>query len=125
MTQRKAPRIVTQPTPGHYLLRLVPRGWPVPARIELVDCIYRAEIDGSPVPGEWDEAGIEAILYDWITAREVHPFARLILFGEECDETAYRHHLAIREWAKASAEWHPSLHPTKPMDPRMLPAADF
>lgn len=121
------PRILTRPTPGFYTVRLVPRGWPVAARISLDDDRYSVTIDGKPVPRTWTEEELESDAVRAITTGTLfdHPLLRVNCFGQMCDETEYRHKLATRAWAEANAPWHPSLHPEKPIDLRLLPAEDF
>ena len=118
---------LTAPAPGHYLVRLVPRGWEVPALITLADGRYTAIVDGKPVLGSWTEQQLETAAVDAATEGELfnHPFLRLCLFGRRCDEAIYEHRLATKAWAAQHAPNHPSVHPLRPMDPRTLDADDF
>lgn len=120
-------RVITKPEPGFYLLRLVPRGWEVPAEIRLEGDGYVAVIDEAPLPGRWTEAELEALVGDAMVAGELfeRPMTKLLVFGLRCSETTYRHQVAMKRWAERHAGWHPCLHPTRPIDSRLLPAEDF
>ena len=119
------PKIVNELVPGFYLVRYVPGGWAVPARIGALDDRYWFEHDGKLIQVVLTAEEAWAIAAHWITGEKIDPIARIIVFGEPCDETTYRHRLALRRWAYNNAPWHPCLHPDKPMDSRLLPAADF
>lgn len=121
---------LTEPVPGYYLLRLVPKGWPVPVLIRRLDEIghpFTAEIDGVPLPNAWTRERLETEAAESISRGELfeHPFLRIVLFGQPCTETEYRHRLALKTWATAHAPWHPCLNPMRPIDQRLLPAEDF
>jgi hypothetical protein len=122
---RRASQI--NPRSGYYILSLVPKGWGVPVHVTIENDVIQITVNGSQAVDVWSvskvddmlaEATIDGTLFD-------HPLFRIVLFGEPCDETTYRHRLAMREWAAAEAPWHPCLHPEQPMDPRTLPATDF
>jgi uncharacterized protein (DUF2062 family) len=51
-----------------------------------------------------------------------HPFARIVAFGDVCDES--RHDHLVKQWqqAKLSQPWHPCLRPREPINLRALPA---
>lgn len=127
MTAAKQSRVLTRPEPGYYLVRLVPKGWPVGARIVLADGRYSATVDDLPVPGSWTEEELEAEAAEWLSRGQLfdHPFLRVSLFGTPCTETDYQHRLALKAWAKQHRPTHPAANPEKPIDPRLLPADDF
>lgn len=121
---------LTEPKPGYYLLRLVPKGWAVPVFIRQLDepgHPFVAEIDGVPLPSAWTSERLEAEAAESLSRGELfeHPMLRIVLFGRPCTEKEYRYRLALKEWATAHAPWHPCLTPTRPIDQRLLPAEDF
>lgn len=120
-------RTLTKPQPGFYLLRLVPKGWQVPAEIRLEYGLFAATIDEAPLIGQWTEDELEALVLDAMMVGELfeRPMTKLLTFGQPCTETAYRHQIATKRWAEQHAAWHPSLHPQNPIDTRLLPAEDF
>lgn len=126
-SQRQAPRILTKPTPGFYLLRLVPNAWQVGAHVIERDGAYTAEVNGKPLATWWTEEELETAAVRCMTTGTLfdHPMLRIVLFGSPCDEATYRHRLEMKAWAESYDENHPAANPTKPMDPRLLPAEDF
>ncbi len=121
------PRILTRPLPGYYLVRMVRKGWPVAARIDLSNGRYAVECDGIAADGSWTEDEIESIAAESLMEGRLwdHPLLRVSCFGEPCDEATYRHRLAMKEWALVHNPRHPAANPMKPIDPRLLPAEDF
>ena len=120
-------RSITDPTPGFYLVSLVPKGWGVPARIVRVSGRFSAWCDGKPVVGAWRPDDLERAAVEAMGDGELfaHPFLRISLFGTPTDRATYDHRLAMKDWATAHCPDHPCLHPLRPMDPRTLPAEDF
>ncbi len=119
-------RVLTDPQPGLYTLRLVPKGWPVAARLDRSeDGIWSCWIDGERVPGEWIQDGLLAMLASWVQADDVAPIARLIVWGVPCDEGTYQHRLAMKAWALAHSPRHPAANPRKSIAPSTLAADDF
>jgi len=125
------------PVPGHYLVRLVPGAWQVPALIEEIEkssaenqfslastTVFIVTIDGG-CPEGWTREWIEEAVFDWLRAEKASDTARLLMFGELTDEATYNQRLAYKEWARENSPDHPCLHSRKPMDPRLLPAEDF
>jgi hypothetical protein len=118
---------LANPEPGYFLVSLVPGGWPVGAQIYVeYDCVA-AVVDGVELPDRWpladldtlrDEATMDGRLFQ-------HPLFRILLFGEPCDEIAYRTRLATKVWAIRHCPDHPCLWPDKPYTPNHLPALDF
>ena len=101
MARPHKPRMATQATPGFYLLKLVGRGWAVGAKIVENGDHFTIYIDGVS-QGVWSANQIETAVYEWITANNhAHPIARLLMYGEACDEATYEHRLAIKEWKSA------------------------
>ena len=118
-------RSITNPTPGYYLLRLMPKGWEVPARLIESDGIYTCEIDGEPVPGEWTADTLAMAMGDWVTASDSNPIVRLIIWGKPCDEAAYQHRLAVKGWALQHQPAHPAANPREPINLRLAPLTEF
>ena len=120
-------RVLTDPQPGLYTLRLVPKGWPVAARLDRsVDGIWSCWIDGERVPGEWTQDGLlEMLMMSFISADEAAPIARLIVWGIPCDEATYQHRLAMKVWALMHSPRHPAANPRKSIDASTLAADDF
>jgi hypothetical protein len=127
MTAVKQRRDLTKPEPGFYILRLVRRGWQVPARIIEQDGSFTAEVNGEPLKVVWTRDELEAsAVSDLVEGRLfAHPLLRIVLFGEATDEPTYRYRLAMKDWAETHDKDHPAANPTKPMDPRLMPAEDF
>ena len=120
------PRTLTKPSPGVYLVPLAPHGWPAPARISLANARYTVELDGATL-GSWTEEELEGAVADAMVAGELfdRPLCKVLVFGKQCTEQAYRHATATKEWARKHAPWHPSLSPTQPVDLRLLPPPTF
>lgn len=125
--QPSTPRLLARPAPGFRLLRLVPRGWQVPALIELRNGIYTGMVDEIPLPGRWTGGELDALIADALICGELftRPMTRLLTFGQPVSEITYRHQIAVKRWAEREAPWHPALHPNEPIDPRLYPATDF
>ena len=118
---------LANPVPGPYLVRLVPRGWQVAAKIMRDGDLFQVEVDGARLSDRWtlDElpdlcaaATIAGALFD-------HPLFKIVLFGKPCDEATYRHRLAMKEYCRQHQPDHPCLSPLRPIDQRLLPAVDF
>lgn len=124
---RERPRILTKPTPGYYLLRLVTGAWQVGAQIIERDGTYTATVNGTPLAVWWTEEELEAAAVRALSRGELfeHPLLRIVLFGSPTDEATYQHRLATKAWAEKHNPAHPAANPTKPMDPLLLPAEDF
>ena len=114
-----------RPTAGFYLLRLTKGGWAVPCEIRRSGNLFVIEIDGVQQAGIWTMLAIEVVLRDWLTLGTSHPVASLLMYGMPTDEVTYRYRTALREWAREHKPDHPSLHPEKPIDPRLIPADEF
>ena len=118
-------RTVTDPKPGFYLLRLVPKGWEVAARLIETDGIFTCEIDGEPVPGEWTADTLAVAMGEWVTATASNPIVRLIIWGKPCDEAVYQHRLALKAWAFQHQPDHPAAKPRWPINLRLAPLTEF
>ena len=120
-------RQIASPGPGFYLVRLVPKGWEVPARIDFDGERYSAVVDESPLLGQWTADELESLVADAILVGELfeRQMTKLLVFGRPCTETEYRHKVETKRWAEENAGWHPCLHPQNPIDGRLLPAEDF
>lgn len=99
----------------------------MPVRVIVENDVILITINGAQVTDVWQIDELDDQFADATAAGELfdHPLFRVILFGEPCDETDYRHRLALKEWAEQHAPWHPCLHPNQPIDQRLLPATDF
>lgn len=118
---------LTKPEPGYYLVRLVPNGWQVGARISIShDCVH-VTLDGIELPQYWRLADLSDHASNAIADGTLfeHPLFRTILFGHRTDETTYRHRLATKKWAQAHRPDHPCLVPLIPMDARITPPIEF
>lgn len=127
MRAPKPSRVLTKPTPGYYLVSLVPGAWLVPARIIERDGKTTGEVNGEALKVEWTEEELEASAALSIVRGTLfeHPLLRISLFGKMTDEPTYLHRMAMKTWAETYAPTHPAANPMKPMDPRLLPAEDF
>lgn len=128
MTRAQQRRVdLANPVTGPYLVRLVPRGWPIAARILRDGGMFQVEVDGSVLSDHWthDELPDLAVAATMAGALNNHPLFRVVLFGRPCSEAAYQHRLAMKAWAREHAPDHPCLTPTVPMDPNKTPAVDF
>ena len=112
-------RAALTPMPGLYAVSMVPKGWPVPARILLADHVFRVIIDGTLDPLTYTPDQFGELLIDWLTGESSHPFVRLHLYGRAADEADYLWRLALKDWAALHAPDHPCLHPLTRMDPRI------
>ena len=119
------PRRPTKPVPGHYLLRLVPRGWETPCQIFEVGGRFSCEIDGETIPGSWTSEELEPIWADWLTAQTDHPMVKLQAHGRACDLGEYLYRIEYKKWAAIYQPQHPCVNPLKPINVNLLPADDF
>lgn len=99
-------RSVWPPEAGFFKLRLVSKGWHVPARIVCSEGRWHAVIDEA----------IQESHPDPVHAPEV---SRVWSYGAAIDEAEYFHLISLKAWAKANDTAHPALHPQKPVN-RML-----
>lgn len=134
MVHRGIPQNITDPRPGFYTLRLVRRGWAVPARIwkhlrpregdPEGAFFFTCSINGDAMPGEWKPEDLEAHWANWLTAEGESPIIKIMARGEECTEDEYNFRLEMKAWAVANSPEHPAARPDKPIDVRLLPASD-
>lgn len=110
---------------GLYLLRLVPKGWAVPASLHRDGEHYTATVDGAPLLGLWTPDDLWDFVGGFAILAESPPIARLLMFGKATDQATYDQRLALKAWAAKWQPSHPCLTPTKPIDARLLPATDF
>lgn len=103
------PRVVDQPEPGFFLMRLVRRGPKVAARIVHDEHgIWRAHIDGVPQePGGADPHRARGVLRIWHS-------------GTRCTEQEYLYRLALKAWAMAHDPDHPAANPERPVSLRRM-----
>ena len=103
--RKQAPRSVTEPRPGFFLIRLVKGGPFVAARISHQNGVWWAEINGKPCGARHSDPLLaEKVFHVWLTARQ------------EIDEAEYRRRLGL-----ASQAGHPAAQPRKPIDLNALP----
>jgi hypothetical protein len=100
-------RAIWPPEPGFFALRLVRRGWEVPARIVFDGEKWQAEIDGVASLPDIAPALAENVARIWQGSRRIA-------------EHEFRWLEKLREWAKANQPEHPCLHPRQPIKPGML-----
>lgn len=97
-------RIVDQPTPGFFKMRLVRRGPWVPAAITYsVFGLWQATIDGEIFAADADPVFADGVLRVWHSGRFI-------------DEAEYAHMLAVKAWAGTTMPDHPAAQPRKAMD---------
>jgi hypothetical protein len=99
-------RRIDAPEPGFFRLRLVPGGWPVPARILHDGEKWQAIIDGIAADPHPDPsiAGVDRI---WTS-------------GTRIEQPEYDWRLATKAAALAEQPDHPAANPRKRMDPMLL-----
>ena len=120
-----SPRRQTEPVPGYYLLRLCPGGWQVPCIVFEHRGCYSCEVDGKLIPGSWTADELENF-WPPINSAEDNQVLRISLYGEKCqDASQYEWRHAMKAWARRNSPHHPSLHPDKPIEIRLLPAEEF
>jgi hypothetical protein len=113
------PRAVWPPEPGAFKLRLVPRGWQVPARI--VRESSPGVVTGAGEPVLLWHAVIDGIArHPNIDPANAEDVARIWHGGERIDETEYRWLVATGDWARAHDPRHPAANPLYPIDPSRL-----
>lgn len=96
-------RVIWPPSPGWFSLRLVSKGWPVPARIACDNGRWHAEIDGEIFADHPDPVHAPRVADIWQS-------------GTIVDEADYQWRTAVREDARARGDRdHPSLNPRKPI----------
>src|SRR3954469_17773176 len=105
------PRLVWPPQPGYFQMRLVSRGWKVPARLVLGDSGWHAIIDEEAYFPHSDPAQARGVAAVWTS-------------GAQIDAATYRWLIALKAWARAAAPDHPCLSPRSPIDPAVLPPID-
>lgn len=99
----------------------------MPSRVTIENDVIQITVNGLQHVESWSVADLPELLAEATMEGRLfeHPLFRIVLFGKPCDETEYRHRLALRDWAVDNAPWHPALHPERPIDARILPATDF
>ena len=112
------PRVVSEPQPGFYKVRLCPRGWLVPARIDMLHGIYTATVDGSPALGFWT-------LEEFRDLPDTNLVQRVHLYGRPIDQSEYDYLNALREFCRIHKPDHPCCHPGRPIDIRLQPVEEF
>jgi hypothetical protein len=110
-------RPVGEPQPGFYKVRLVAKGWAVPAQLGPYAHDMAVTLDGKYL-GRWSPDELRGL-------PDTHPAQRIHLYGERIDESEYRYLNALREFARAHKPGHPCLSPDKPIDIRLLAIDEF
>ena len=111
-------RVVNEPQPGFYKVRLVAKGWKVPAWIFQAGDALVAIVDGEQQIGRW-RADDEAPMSD------ITPLMRVHLYGEQIDQAEWDYLNALREFCRIHKPDHPCCHPGRPIDIRLLAPDDF
>lgn len=100
-------RVISDPKPGHFKMRLCSKGWHVPCAIlRDDDGVWQVIIDGTPGPRNTDPslAGVDDV---WTSAARI-------------DEWEYIGLLDLKQWAQRASQDHPCLHPRTPISPMRL-----
>lgn len=94
-------RLIWPPRPGWFSLRLVTKGWEVPARIICAEGRWHAEIDGVMFADHPDPVHAPRVAAIWQS-------------GTIVDETDYLWRTAVRQGARDRGDHgHPALNPLK------------
>jgi hypothetical protein len=112
------PRVVSEPVAGFYKVRLAPRAWKVPAKLDMLHDVWTATVDGSPALGFWTLEEFRD-LPDTNLAQRVH------LYGEPISQSEYDYLNALRDYAKLHRPRHPAANPMQPVDLRLQPVEEF
>jgi|HubBroStandDraft_1064217.scaffolds.fasta_scaffold49437_3 hypothetical protein len=112
------PRVISEPVAGFYKVRLCPRGWRVPAKLDMLHDVWTATVDGSPALGFWTLEEFRD-LPDTNLAQRVH------LYGERIDQAEFDYLNALREFAKVHKPRHPAANPMEAIDLRLQPIDEF
>jgi hypothetical protein len=112
-------RLVWPPEPGPFKIRLVARGWQVPARILHEPLSGAVGCDGATLY-QW-QAVVDGIArepdHDPARAEDV---ARIWHSGQRISEDDYRFLVDMGDWARAHDPRHPAANPLRPIDPSRL-----
>lgn len=104
MRNDERPRVVDQPEPGFFELRLVRGGPLVGARIIHEQGWWTAWIDGKLCgPADQDPVRAEGVCRIWNGARRI-------------DRVLYDFRLSTKSWALANEPDHPAANPGEPID---------
>lgn len=114
----------SKPAAGHYTVRLCPKGWGVPAKVEVIDGQYFLTIDGDRYE-PFTEDDLALRVARWLTAEYVDRVTQLLMRGMPCSEAIYNHRNALREHYRQHDPDHPSVNPGKPIDTRFIRPEDF
>lgn len=112
------PRVLAQPEPGFFKLRLVRAGVFVPARIRRpCQCsLFRG------IEHDWtDRCDRYRPLIATIGDRECS-VDRVWTFGRFIDRDEYDYLMRLKEWAETEAPYLPEANPRKPVDMTELPS---
>lgn len=101
-------RVIDQPQPGFFLLRLVRKGPWVPAAICHDSDGWHAVINGERGDSHADPAHAPGVFRIW------HG-------GRVCTEAEYHHRLHVRAWAEQHMPQHPAAQPRAAIDLQSLP----
>lgn len=95
----------------------------VPVRMTRENDRWRAVVDGKPQSYAYTDAEVEAAVMTSLLDGKLssHPFVKLLTHAVAIKEAEYERMLALRVWARASAPWHPCLHPHEKIDTTKLP----
>jgi hypothetical protein len=118
------PQNPTAPTPGPYLVRLVPKGWETPCRIEFDGERFTCILNGEQMPGAWTSHDLEEHWAGWLTAQTESPIVKIIVRGKACTEDEYLYRIEMKKWAETHRPEHPAAATSQPIDVRLLAASD-
>jgi hypothetical protein len=118
-----APRVISQPTPGLYRVRLARKGVWVAATIRRESDSYTAEVCGIGVTWKGTAerllAEVEGLLMEGRALN--HPMLRISLFGIPIERTEWEFLTARREWAIQHAPEDPYANAAASIDLNELP----
>jgi hypothetical protein len=111
MQSQSPSRLIWPPQPGYFAVRLVRKGFRVPACINWDGSVWHAIIDEITYLPHTDPAHAQGV-------------ARIWMSGLMITEADYRWMIAIKVWARTADPDHPCLSPRTPIDPARLRPID-
>lgn len=105
--EKQKSRAVWPPEAGYFSVRLVRKGFRVPARIIHDGEKWQAEVDGEMQTPHPDPALAAMVADIWYGGRQI-------------DQQEYDYLVAVKEHARVNNPQHPCLHPRCAIDHRVL-----